>query len=43
MEVWPGSLQKMNLVEPSQSMQRAGLGLIKGKMCGLLLFDSNFL
>ncbi|KAL1568855.1 5-oxoprolinase (ATP-hydrolyzing) [Salvia divinorum] len=29
MEVWPGSLEHINLVEPSQSMQRAGLGLIK--------------
>ncbi|KAG6396900.1 hypothetical protein SASPL_143058 [Salvia splendens] len=29
MEVWPGSLEHVNLVEPSQSMQRAGLGLIK--------------
>ncbi|PIN07773.1 Mitochondrial/chloroplast ribosome small subunit component [Handroanthus impetiginosus] len=29
MEVWPGSLKQLNLVEPSQSMQRAGLGLVK--------------
>ncbi|CAH9068782.1 unnamed protein product [Cuscuta europaea] len=29
-EVWPKSLQKVNLVEPSQSMQRAGQGLTRG-------------
>nr|GMD01543.1 rsm22-cox11 tandem protein 2, mitochondrial-like [Ipomoea batatas] len=29
-EVWPRSLQKVNLVEPSQSMQRAGQGLTRG-------------
>lgn len=29
MEVWPGSLEQINLVEPSQSMQRAGLSLTK--------------
>ncbi|KAL6986456.1 5-oxoprolinase (ATP-hydrolyzing) [Sarracenia purpurea var. burkii] len=28
-EVWPRSLQKINLVEPSQSMQRAGQSLMK--------------
>ncbi|KAL9406643.1 hypothetical protein Peur_003615 [Populus x canadensis] len=28
-EVWPKSLQKVNLVEPSQSMQRAGRSLIQ--------------
>lgn len=28
-EVWPKSLQKVNLVEPSQSMQRAGQSLIR--------------
>ncbi|GJT98182.1 methyltransferase-like protein 17, mitochondrial [Tanacetum coccineum] len=28
-EVWPNSLEKVNIVEPSQSMQRAGLSLIK--------------
>ncbi|XAR64421.1 hypothetical protein NMG60_11024752 [Bertholletia excelsa] len=28
-EVWPKSLERMNLVEPSQSMQRAGQSLIK--------------
>lgn len=30
MEVWPGSLERINLVEPSQSMQRAGQSLFKG-------------
>ncbi|XP_075508725.1 rsm22-cox11 tandem protein 2, mitochondrial [Primulina tabacum] len=30
MEVWPGSLEQINLVEPSQSMQRAGQSLMKG-------------
>ncbi|KAL6543986.1 hypothetical protein OROGR_010483 [Orobanche gracilis] len=30
MEVWPGSLERINLVEPSQSMQRAGQSLLKG-------------
>ncbi|KAK3228124.1 hypothetical protein Dsin_007986 [Dipteronia sinensis] len=29
-EVWPGSLEKVNIVEPSQSMQRAGQSLIQG-------------
>ncbi|KAL5552448.1 hypothetical protein UlMin_002624 [Ulmus minor] len=29
-EVWPRSLEKVNLVEPSQSMQRAGRSLIQG-------------
>ncbi|GKE42289.1 methyltransferase-like protein 17, mitochondrial [Tanacetum coccineum] len=29
-EVWPNSLEKVNIVESSQSMQRAGLSLIKG-------------
>ncbi|KAJ7952184.1 methyltransferase-like protein 17, mitochondrial [Quillaja saponaria] len=29
-EVWPQSLEKANLVEPSQSMQRAGRSLIQG-------------
>ncbi|KAK6146491.1 hypothetical protein DH2020_020360 [Rehmannia glutinosa] len=29
MEVWPGSLDRINLVEPSQSMQRAGQSLVK--------------
>lgn len=29
-EVWPQSLEKVNLVEPSQSMQRAGRSLIQG-------------
>ncbi|KAF5478027.1 hypothetical protein F2P56_004620 [Juglans regia] len=29
-EVWPESLEKINLVEPSQSMQRAGRSLIQG-------------
>ncbi|GAV68691.1 Rsm22 domain-containing protein [Cephalotus follicularis] len=29
-EVWPGSIEKLNLVEPSQSMQRAGRTLIQG-------------
>ncbi|EPS63995.1 hypothetical protein M569_10786, partial [Genlisea aurea] len=29
MEVWPGCLKRINLVEPSQSMQRAGLSLAK--------------
>ncbi|XP_057435028.1 uncharacterized protein LOC130727794 isoform X2 [Lotus japonicus] len=29
-EVWPKSLKKVNLIEPSQSMQRAGLNLIQG-------------
>ncbi|XP_009790257.1 rsm22-cox11 tandem protein 2, mitochondrial isoform X4 [Nicotiana tabacum] len=29
-EVWPRSLNRINLVEPSQSMQRAGQSLIKG-------------
>lgn len=28
-EVWPKSLERINLVEPSQSMQRAGQSLIK--------------
>lgn len=28
-EVWPHSLERVNLIEPSQSMQRAGLSLIK--------------
>ncbi|XP_004300486.1 PREDICTED: methyltransferase-like protein 17, mitochondrial [Fragaria vesca subsp. vesca] len=30
-EVWPNSLEKVNLVEPSQSMQRAGQSLIQGQ------------
>ncbi|XP_070011541.1 uncharacterized protein [Nicotiana sylvestris] len=29
-KVWPRSLNRINLVEPSQSMQRAGQSLIKG-------------
>ncbi|KAJ9173760.1 hypothetical protein P3X46_016866 [Hevea brasiliensis] len=29
-EVWPKSVEKVNLVEPSQSMQRAGRSLIQG-------------
>ncbi|CAL5196393.1 unnamed protein product [Lathyrus oleraceus] len=29
-EVWPKSLEKVNLIEPSQSMQRAGQSLIQG-------------
>ncbi|XP_022159801.1 methyltransferase-like protein 17, mitochondrial isoform X1 [Momordica charantia] len=29
-EVWPHSIEKVNLVEPSQSMQRAGRSLIQG-------------
>ncbi|KAK3204804.1 hypothetical protein Dsin_018850 [Dipteronia sinensis] len=29
-EVWPGSLEKVNIMEPSQSMQRAGQSLIQG-------------
>ncbi|XP_008437428.2 uncharacterized protein LOC103482845 [Cucumis melo] len=29
-EVWPHSIQKVNIVEPSQSMQRAGQSLIQG-------------
>ncbi|XP_044465187.1 methyltransferase-like protein 17, mitochondrial [Mangifera indica] len=29
-EVWPGSLEKVNIVEPSQSMQRAGQSLKQG-------------
>ncbi|KAL6579262.1 hypothetical protein OROMI_009478 [Orobanche minor] len=29
MEVWPGSMERINLVEPSQSMQRAGQSLVK--------------
>ncbi|PHT57796.1 hypothetical protein CQW23_00159 [Capsicum baccatum] len=29
-EVWPRSLNRINLIEPSQSMQRAGQSLIKG-------------
>ncbi|QCD85675.1 S-adenosyl-L-methionine-dependent methyltransferase [Vigna unguiculata] len=29
-EVWPKSLEKVNLIEPSQSMQRAGRSLIQG-------------
>nr|GEY00947.1 methyltransferase-like protein 17, mitochondrial [Tanacetum cinerariifolium] len=28
-EVWPNSFEKVNIVEPSQSMQRASLSLIK--------------
>lgn len=40
-EVWPRSLQKVNLVEPSQSMQRAGQGLTRGNIWAILayLFD----
>ncbi|KZV53270.1 hypothetical protein F511_23900 [Dorcoceras hygrometricum] len=30
LEVWPGTLEQINLVEPSQSMQRAGQSLMKG-------------
>ncbi|XP_061993621.1 uncharacterized protein LOC133711530, partial [Rosa rugosa] len=30
-EVGPNSLEKVNLVEPSQSMQRAGQSLIQGQ------------
>lgn len=30
-DVWPKSLEKINLVEPSQSMQRAGQRLIEGQ------------
>lgn len=42
-EVWPRSLQKVNLVEPSQSMQRAGQGLTRGNICVMLvcLFDAE--
>ncbi|KAK1419168.1 hypothetical protein QVD17_28328 [Tagetes erecta] len=29
-EVWPHSMKKVNLIEPSQSMQRAGLSLREG-------------
>ncbi|KOM36462.1 hypothetical protein LR48_Vigan02g261200 [Vigna angularis] len=29
-EVWPKSLEKVNLIEPSQSMQRAGRSLVQG-------------
>ncbi|KAJ4840928.1 hypothetical protein Tsubulata_001133 [Turnera subulata] len=29
-EVWPKSIEKVNIVEPSQSMQRAGRSLIQG-------------
>ncbi|XP_022957994.1 methyltransferase-like protein 17, mitochondrial isoform X2 [Cucurbita moschata] len=29
-EVWPHSVEKVNIVEPSQSMQRAGRSLIQG-------------
>lgn len=29
-EVWPKSVEKLNLVEPSQSMQRAGRSLLQG-------------
>ncbi|KAL1202758.1 hypothetical protein V5N11_031386 [Cardamine amara subsp. amara] len=29
-EVWPKSVEKVNIVEPSQSMQRAGRNLIQG-------------
>lgn len=29
-EVWPKSLEKVNIIEPSQSMQRAGQRLIQG-------------
>ncbi|KAL8520512.1 hypothetical protein ACS0TY_011148 [Phlomoides rotata] len=29
MEVWPGTVEHINLVEPSQSMQRAGQSLVK--------------
>ncbi|KAG4960013.1 hypothetical protein JHK87_036646 [Glycine soja] len=29
-EVWPKSLEKVNLIEPSQSMQRAGRSLMQG-------------
>ncbi|XVF10349.1 hypothetical protein REPUB_Repub07fG0175100 [Reevesia pubescens] len=29
-EVWPKSVEKVNIVEPSQSMQRAGQSLIQG-------------
>ncbi|KFK32955.1 hypothetical protein AALP_AA6G311300 [Arabis alpina] len=29
-EVWPKSVEKINIVEPSQSMQRAGRNLIQG-------------
>lgn len=36
-EVWPKSVEKVNLVEPSQSMQRAGRSLIQG-VFGLLYF-----
>ncbi|KAH9616987.1 hypothetical protein KSS87_004310 [Heliosperma pusillum] len=28
-EVWPDSLEQVNLIEPSQSMQRAGVGLLR--------------
>lgn len=31
-DVWPQSLQKVNLIEPSQSMQRAGRLLIQGRL-----------
>ncbi|KAI4323584.1 hypothetical protein L6164_023178 [Bauhinia variegata] len=29
-EIWPKSLERVNLIEPSQSMQRAGRSLIQG-------------
>ncbi|CAJ1978006.1 unnamed protein product [Sphenostylis stenocarpa] len=29
-EVWPKALEKVNLIEPSQSMQRAGRSLVQG-------------
>ncbi|KAK3198560.1 hypothetical protein Dsin_021975 [Dipteronia sinensis] len=32
-EVWPGSLEKVNIMEPSQSMQRAGQSLIQAEYC----------
>uniref|UniRef100_A0A1S3YIK8 37S ribosomal protein S22, mitochondrial n=1 Tax=Nicotiana tabacum TaxID=4097 RepID=A0A1S3YIK8_TOBAC len=35
-EVWPRSLNRINLVEPSQSMQRAGQSLIKALQIVLL-------
>ncbi|GER31661.1 transcription factor jumonji (jmjC)domain-containing protein [Striga asiatica] len=42
MEVWPGSLEHINLVEPSQSMQRAGQSLVKDieKMPIIQSYDS---
>ncbi|KAK3225862.1 hypothetical protein Dsin_005724 [Dipteronia sinensis] len=32
-EVWPGSLEKVNIMEPSQSMQHAGQSFIQAEYC----------